>query len=193
MYCMSPVQPAVGTSTIATYDGQGQTGALTEPLYYPPPGSHPSSDHSHAPLEHVRRIRVFYHDDGVHCRGMVFEYDNGGQRAVGQCRVLVDECETYERPSSIAFANIMRTSIDGATGKVHRYPNSVQVSFDGPCMDGNKWSHYAMAGTLEFWFTFSLESVSVRGGTLLRRGRAEVSEEDGESMLGVLADVFNEG
>lgn len=193
VYCLGPIQPALGTSTIITYDGQGQTGTFTEPLYSPRPSLYPSAHHSYAPLELVSRIRVSYHDDGMHCAGMLLEYDNGGRRAVGQCRLLVDACKTYERPPSIAFANLMGTNIDPTTGKVHHYPDRVLVSFDGPCVDGNKWSQYAMAGTLEFWFTSWWGSISIRGGTLIRRGKVEAAEEEeGESMLGVLGDVFGE-
>ncbi|KAK3304762.1 uncharacterized protein B0T15DRAFT_252660 [Chaetomium strumarium] len=107
---------------------------------------------SYAPLENVSQIRIFYHKGGIHCKGMVLEYNNGGQRAVGECRIMVDHCETFTRPSSIAFVN------SGAS------LYQVKIRVDGPLDDGDEWMHYTMAGTLVFWFSGMKAHMSVEGG-----------------------------
>ena len=49
-----------------------------------------------APLKDAIEATVFYSDRTFfYCRGAMFTYKSGLQRAVGECRVGVDECETF--------------------------------------------------------------------------------------------------
>jgi hypothetical protein len=178
VYCIGPGRHILGASIIVPLDEHGtQSGTVEDPPSYPPPDTpHPYADYSYAPLENVRQVRVFYEQDGVGCMGMLFEYDNGGQRALGQCRLHVAEERTYMRPRSVAFAKLAVEEGD---------IRGVKVCFGGPSScspDGEKWEHYAMVGTLEFWFTGFSADISVRGGTLMPDG------EDGEGILKQLAD-----
>ncbi len=59
-------------------------------------------------MDNIGLVQVFFTDDGLHCRGLLFEYAGGGQRALGQCRLEVDRSETFTRVSHIAFANVIR-------------------------------------------------------------------------------------
>lgn len=149
-------------SIIATCSEQGQNGILEEPWHCPPAdhGSQAIDLHSHAPLENIRRVRMFYYSDqsAQYCKGMLVDYDDGGQRALGQCRLHVDPSKTFERPSRIAFLRVPG-------------PHSprVIVLFDGlPSADDprlDEWLYYEMKGTLDFWFSANHEYVVVRGGT----------------------------
>lgn len=38
-----------------------------------------------------------------YCTGILFTYENGGQRAVGECRIKADDCVVYERPVEMVF------------------------------------------------------------------------------------------
>ena len=58
-----------------------------------------------APLEGVLSTRTFYDDDTRMCMGIVLCYENGGSRAVGQCRVNVDNSVSVARPTSICYQN----------------------------------------------------------------------------------------
>jgi hypothetical protein len=100
----------------------------------------------------VSQIEIFFEDDGVHCRGLLLEYASGAQRAVGQCRLLVDRSKAYARPSYIAFAN-------GAEG----FPRA-KISFEDVPEDDGAWSRYAMVGTLRFWFFPLWSRIEIRGG-----------------------------
>lgn len=58
---------------------------------------------STAPLQDVSRARMFYDPDTWLCRGILLWYENGGSRAVGQCRVHVDDSTTVDRPTRLCF------------------------------------------------------------------------------------------
>ncbi|KAK1829468.1 hypothetical protein QBC39DRAFT_133524 [Podospora conica] len=66
---------------------------------------------SDATLQHVERAAVYRRwiaNPGearrYYCTGILFTYKNGGQRAVGECRVGVDNHLVYEKPSEIVYA-----------------------------------------------------------------------------------------
>lgn len=58
---------------------------------------------SWAPLSGIRSIRTFNDKSTGLCRGIIFQYDNGGLRAVGQCRQPVDPSTLVLRPSMLCF------------------------------------------------------------------------------------------
>jgi hypothetical protein len=132
-----------------------QTGTLVDPPSYPQPEDFPDSKwyFSSAPLDSVSWIQLFYVEDGVHCRGLLLEYVGGGQRALGQCRLGVDRSKTYTRPSSMAFANVTRPRPGSERHKIDRI-EATRVGFDDSPEDDGPWLRFAMAGTLQFWFTY---------------------------------------
>lgn len=161
---------------------------LSWPPQHPAPPADASMKSSHvqfscAPLENVRRARIFYcGDDGVHCKGLLLEYANGGQRALGQCRLLVDRCETVVAPASVALANVVWWPRLGSASSTTEEPlRAIRVQFDGVHGDSDddvSWSHFAMAGTLQLWFIHSETVASVSGGRPLAVEQA-VRDEDG--------------
>jgi hypothetical protein len=42
--------------------------------------------YAHASLNNVYRVRIFQDEDSSLCKGLLFEYDDGSQQAVGQCK-----------------------------------------------------------------------------------------------------------
>jgi hypothetical protein len=153
--------PKARISIITTYSEQGQDGILEEPWYHPP--AHDSARyhmHSHTPLENIRQVRVFYRGNGS-CKGMLVDYDDGGQRAVGQCRLHVDPSDTFKRPSRIAFLNFADIP-NSSTKEVYVLLDELPPADDPQLKD---WQYYEMTGTLDFWFGAHHESMEVRGGT----------------------------
>lgn len=150
--------PRSHISMITAYSEQGRSGTLEEacPPCPPPPDQSPSIFlHSHAPLENIRRVRVFY-SSTQSCKGILVDYDDGGQRALGQCQLHVDPSDTFERPFRIAFLNV--TTFPGYTEVLFdKLPSA-----DDPQLDD--WLYYEMAGTLNFWFSTSQGHMAVRGG-----------------------------
>ena len=97
---------------------------------------------SYAPLEGVRRVHLFLEpgEEG-YCRGLLFEYDNGGQRAVGQCRVCIDPVRTFENPKRIAWSKA-----EEEEGSRKR------VTFDEQESEDAEWAVSDMVGTLGFYY-----------------------------------------
>lgn len=78
-----------------------------------------ASQHSHASLENVTRVRLFYRLASRLCMGMLLYYGNGGQRVLSQCRLPVDSSEAYTRPSQFHRpSGLSRTGIQGRKGSV---------------------------------------------------------------------------
>ncbi|KAK3902516.1 hypothetical protein C8A05DRAFT_15426 [Staphylotrichum tortipilum] len=147
IYSMARFRPI---SVISPYSNLGQTGSLIEPRGYPRPEQFPSSGwhFSCAPLGNVRRVQVFLEEDYVHCRGVLLEYEGGGQRALGQCRLLLDRAKTYDRASQIAFTNVLRWPAGSEFDL-----EATKVVFDEVPEGGDSWLSFGMTGTLWFWFT----------------------------------------
>ncbi|KAI1157820.1 hypothetical protein F5B18DRAFT_665679 [Nemania serpens] len=90
------------------------------------PRSYPLGEDAHlsmAPLEGIRLVDVFYDQDSRHCRGMVFHYQNGGCRAVGQCRISEDSTKQFTQPSQLCFR------IDSARGNHGSTLSAVQMDW----------------------------------------------------------------
>ncbi|KAL2017530.1 hypothetical protein VTK56DRAFT_2022 [Thermocarpiscus australiensis] len=66
--------------------------------------------YSSAPLKDVVHVRVFCHEQTGFCRGILLGYENGAQRALGECRVGVDRVTVYARPVLICFRNSLENS-----------------------------------------------------------------------------------
>lgn len=102
-----------------------------------------------APLRHVLRADVFLKDRGTFCRGVVLAYDNGGQRAVGDCRVGIEPFERYENPKWLCSS--AATTADQMD--IYR-TDLVRVRFAGDAAQGHEeegWECQAMDGILKFW------------------------------------------
>ncbi|KAJ3525967.1 hypothetical protein NM208_g11412 [Fusarium decemcellulare] len=70
---------------------------------------------SWAPLDNVKSAEVF-HDDEGHFKGLLMAYNNGGQRAVGECRLGVDASKTWTKPSRL---HVAKWNADGHFGAGH--------------------------------------------------------------------------
>ncbi|KAK4155272.1 hypothetical protein C8A00DRAFT_42075 [Chaetomidium leptoderma] len=114
----------------------------------------------------------------------------GSLRAVGQCRLFVVRSTTHPRPSSLAWEEVPSSTYNraGRFPDCHCY-KPLHIRFDSPedAVGNNnlKWSHYAMAGTLEFWLFESFAAISIKGGTKI----SPEDHSDRESMPEVSTDV----
>lgn len=132
---------------------------MAEPAYFPPPEEFPGEfapwHFSHAPLENVKRIQVFYEDiDYIFVKGMLIQYENGGQRSLGQCRLFVARSKTFYKPTSISVANITRPRLDTKFRRFY-YPlegDATRVLFDSVPIERELWTRSDMTGTIKFWF-----------------------------------------
>ncbi|ORY58252.1 uncharacterized protein BCR38DRAFT_448479 [Pseudomassariella vexata] len=106
---------------------------------------------SSAPLNNVTRIQVFEDEELGFCRAMLFDYENGARRAVGNCRLGVDPAKTYLNPSRICYcstqylsqhSSVVRQMIRVESGSESTHRHQIHT-----------WVCSAMEGNLEFWFS----------------------------------------
>lgn len=104
---------------------------------------------SWATLSGIKSICTFYDKDTGLCRGIIFYYENGGLRAVGQCRRHVDCSKRAVKPSVLCYRS-QRNGIQVEVG-----PDSIhQHASDG-------WTCLALGeGVLTFSFNEDLSSIS---------------------------------
>ncbi|KAL6414356.1 hypothetical protein AUP68_00874 [Ilyonectria robusta] len=106
---------------------------------------------SFAPLDLVDCMRVFNDKLTGLCLGILLHYQNGAQRALGQCRVDVDPVEDYVKPVQLCFRRQVRvrpgtrrqlqtTIVRGTSSQEHNH-------------DEQGWTCFEMQGALEFWFS----------------------------------------
>jgi hypothetical protein len=106
---------------------------------------------SYADLENTRRVQRY----GKYCRDILFSYENGGQRVLGQCRIYglyVDQYPTFKKPMSFCFKRI----------KVESGANRTMVQFGDDLVhshgEGDSWICFLGVGTLGFYFRETGES-----------------------------------
>ncbi|RKL33853.1 hypothetical protein BFJ70_g8587 [Fusarium oxysporum] len=58
------------------------------------------------PAKNITRADVYYNRKNGYCEGLLLEYANGAQRAVGQCRIGIDPFKAYGKPSWICYRDI---------------------------------------------------------------------------------------
>ncbi|RBQ69023.1 hypothetical protein FVER53590_00356 [Fusarium verticillioides] len=59
-----------------------------------------------APANNVTRADGYYDRKNGYCKGLLLDYANGAQRAIGQCRVGIDPSKAYEEPSWFCYRDI---------------------------------------------------------------------------------------
>jgi hypothetical protein len=141
--------------------------ALPKPFRLEKPGSSPIGDHAYfssASLDGVSSTLVFSdHNTGI-CRGIVFRYQNGGSRAIGQCRLHVDAAESVAQPLRLCFR------VDSYPSRWARTVYGVQVMFgqDAPTnhteKDPEGWKSRPVRGLVKFWFTSESSFLVVEPG-----------------------------
>lgn len=103
---------------------------------------------SYADLENIHRVQVFLDRQRKYCRGLLFSYENGAQRVLGQCRLYIDPSQTFMKPMSFCFKSI---EVDGSGTKPR---TMVQFGDDLVHSHGedDSWTCFSMVGILGFYF-----------------------------------------
>ncbi|KAM5374798.1 hypothetical protein ACJZ2D_006292 [Fusarium nematophilum] len=127
--------------------------------------------YSSAPLQDVYRVTIFYSHELGHVKGFLLEYKNGGQRALGQCRLQVDRAEAVLMPQRICFLNPEdedseyedSDDVESDSSLLHfnfesgyHYGSSdLMVECNTEIAHGHEqdgWQCVGLTGYLEFWF-----------------------------------------
>ncbi|KAL7916015.1 hypothetical protein GGI35DRAFT_431322 [Trichoderma velutinum] len=149
--------PSSGLMTFIGTDADKQTetteAAVDPQRVWPLPHAFFSS----ASLEGVLHVHVFNDKLRNLCKGILFEYENGSKRTVGQCRLGWDRVQSWRRPLRI-FYDSASYPIPNPTSVFHPDRHkSVRVTFDSESdhvsEDGTfEKNFYPMKGCLNFWF-----------------------------------------
>lgn len=118
--------------------------------------------HHYASLEGVANAHVFtdHERQGV-CNGILLEYEDGTERALGQCRLGLDPIQCYKHPTKFHFA-----VVKCAANRHGDEYEIVQAAFDSETglfstHDTANWETCEMKGILQFSFRFSAAAIKI--------------------------------
>jgi hypothetical protein len=143
-------------STVADNNFTFIRGVLTEGSFHsvavpPVPENPPLSDacYASAQLKDVASIWIFRDNKDQFCRGLIVEYFNGTERALGCCRIGVDQAERCPAVERLSFKAAQRIglSID-RTVIVRTYQVSIGSGYDSA-----GWTSCSEGDILEVWAT----------------------------------------
>ncbi|KAI1298567.1 hypothetical protein F5Y03DRAFT_367802 [Xylaria venustula] len=116
---------------------------------------------SWAPLSYIQSVNTFYDRDTRLCKGIIFRYRNGGSRALGQCRLNVDQSIIVIEPRVLCF---LSTSYSTSAGRLRRHGVRVEVTRDDAHEHSDSgWKCLPLGnGVLTFSFTEDSSYMSLR-------------------------------
>ncbi|KAF5647564.1 uncharacterized protein FTJAE_1620 [Fusarium tjaetaba] len=109
---LSEKEPTVFVYNVPHKRGYGMYGAVSDqegdepsapfPRLFPSEEGPPYRGRIHfeAPAKGIVHVDVYYNEANGYCKGLLLEYANGAQRALGQCRVGVDRFKAHEHGSN---------------------------------------------------------------------------------------------
>lgn len=130
---------------------------------------------SAAPLAGVRRIQIFVRDSPPppRCQGILLAYEDGAERALGECRVGMGPSTAYQNPARVCFRLAWeprarhRHARGGPFGwyEVEAGGDARHTHAGGRERGG--WACFAMVGILGFWFAHDCTAITIAGGTAI--------------------------
>lgn len=123
--------------------------------------------YSTARLDMVRLAEVYNDPQTNCCRGIMFYYDCGTRRAVGECRIGVDEVRGCANPTHFMYAEkeyLLPDSRNRYEGTVIEMVDDVSRAYArNPIINAISapWRPAAMSGRLEFRFAFGSTNIRV--------------------------------
>lgn len=144
-------------STIGAYCGEEKDNAPIAPFkhFAVDDALFLNACYSIARLEDVCHVSIFRPERRQHCVGLLLQYKNGAQRALGQCRLGVDRVEHCTYPTHICL--YPRFHLRQEPGQEH--PMRIRVTMveataaSSHTHEGGRWVCCTMEGDLEFWFS----------------------------------------
>jgi hypothetical protein len=156
----------------------------------------PDTLFSEAPLQGVVRAAVYRHKLAnpaqshiYHCTGILFTYQNGGQRAVGECRLGLDDCVVYDKPFEMVSGRFQVTSSEWHPKRQPTPVLCLWVEFRTEEEEEAETSHLTdsqkrpMDGRVGFWMTKFHTFVTYSSGTadeVVERGWEAGSAEESD-------------
>jgi hypothetical protein len=151
-------------SIFGAYCGPQSTGDIPRPFFIQDFAPEKRKAYfSWAPLNNIQAIRVFYCKDIGLCKGLIFRYENGGMRAVGQCRLHIDNDMVVVQPSRLCF----RPTLYSTSRRIRQcHGVRVELGADGTHehVDDGWKCLYLGQGVLTFSFTEDSSYISLAEG-----------------------------
>ncbi|KAL6698217.1 hypothetical protein J3F84DRAFT_406505 [Trichoderma pleuroticola] len=159
--------PSSGSVDFIGADADKQTEA-TEPNVQPEHWPLHRAFFSSASLEDILHVRVFSDKLRNLCKGILFEYDNGSKRTLGQCRLGWDRVQSWRKPRSIFYDSVSYQIADPDDILDPVTHKSVWVTFDSESdhvsEDGIlEEKFYPMRGCLNFWVLLDDVEIEIVG------------------------------
>ncbi|KAJ6780427.1 hypothetical protein PWT90_09615 [Aphanocladium album] len=144
---------------------RNEEGEEEEVFYQNPTNLAPPFEHayfSYAELHDVASMEI-YHDKALRfCRGVLVRYNNGGERALGQCRIGVDAVRVYEQPACFCYkkTKYLRhgTRVERDSVRIECHSNAKHDH------SGDGWTCTEFPSRLEWWFTSEESRISFTPG-----------------------------
>ena len=140
-----PAVSVIGISQPQHHDG------LIDPITHtfpPPERDHMDACYASALLESVACISIFRDAETMSCRGLIINYLNGSQRALGSCRLSMDFPESIEDLTMLWF-------------KHFGDPRAPKVKLSQEKTVSGGWTQLVEGRRLEVWFTTELQSMAL--------------------------------
>lgn len=112
---------------------------------------------SMASLEELQSVEVFYDRDSRYCKGMLLNYQNGGCRALGLCRIGVDPSKEFWQPLQICYR------MDSVHRDGHQVLYNMQVDWraGSHTHEEKGWNCQLLKGVLAFWYTYNSSFITI--------------------------------
>ncbi|OBR09202.1 hypothetical protein CH63R_07967 [Colletotrichum higginsianum IMI 349063] len=117
----------------------------------PSVSSLPNASYASATLTDVTCIWVFRESQTDFCRGLIVQYANGSEQALGYCRLGYDPTERCADVSQFAFAALECKMENGLSRRIVKVKVSAALR-DGGYL-GQDWTRCSNGCTLEVWAT----------------------------------------
>ncbi|KAJ8128863.1 hypothetical protein O1611_g4770 [Lasiodiplodia mahajangana] len=118
---------------------------------------------SWAPLTHIQSVNTFSEWGTGLCKGIIFHYRNGGSRALGQCRLKVDQSVVVEKPCVLCFQTTLYSTADGKRWDHARGVRVEVTGDDSHQHSDSEWKCIPLgSGVLTFSFNEDSSWISVR-------------------------------
>ncbi|KAJ3542142.1 hypothetical protein NM208_g4253 [Fusarium decemcellulare] len=157
IYNVQELQPVSVIGAYPTGEDNSPLTRFRHPYIDDPP--FPNACFSLASLEKINHMTVFDDKHTGLCMGILLYYQNGAQRALGQCRVGVDPVKDYAKPGYVCFNRLTRIRL-GTSVQLQATIVSGGSSRDHDHKEEG-WFCYEMQGELEFWFSHEETQLTV--------------------------------
>ncbi|KAF4447425.1 hypothetical protein F53441_9036 [Fusarium austroafricanum] len=103
-----------------------------------------------APVKNVVHVDIYHSPNDGYCKGLLLRYRNGAQRALGQCRIVIDPFKPYAEPSWICYYNFHDPGTLKNTGNCMVECTAGSNNHVHEPLEFGHWACFPMVGHFDF-------------------------------------------